>query len=66
MKQRHRSKGICRNHLPVGSIALVDEDDGQIGGSYGRTIAKVYCNKTLLNSILLDKGLAAIDTLFVM
>ena len=54
------TEGIC----PVGSIALVDEDDGQIGGSYGRTIAKVYCDKTLLNSILLDKGLATLDTTF--
>jgi len=28
---------------PVGSSALVDEDDGQTGGSYGRMIAVVYC-----------------------
>lgn len=54
------TEGIC----PVGSNALVDEDDGQTGGSYGRTIAKVYCGKTLLNSSLLEKGLATIDRTF--
>ena len=58
------AKEFTQSICPVGSTALVDEDDGQIGGSYGRTIAKVYCNKTLLNSILLEKGLATIDTTF--
>ena len=59
------AKEFTENICPVGSNALVDEDDGQIGGSYGRTIAKVYCGKTLLNSALFDKkGLAKIDTSF--
>jgi endonuclease YncB( thermonuclease family) len=58
------AKELTESICPVGSNALVDEDDGQIGGSYGRTIAKVYCGKTLLNSALLDKGLATIDTTF--
>jgi micrococcal nuclease len=31
---------------PVGSTALVDEDDGQTEGSYGRIVAVVYCNGT--------------------
>jgi endonuclease YncB( thermonuclease family) len=49
---------------PVGSTITVDQDDGQVKGSYGRMIAKVYCGKTLLNSALLDKGLGTIDTRF--
>jgi endonuclease YncB( thermonuclease family) len=38
---------------PVGSTALVDEDDGQTGGSYGRMVAKVYCGGKVLNEELL-------------
>ena len=58
------SKEFTESICPVGSNALVDEDDGQVGGSYGRMIGKVYCGKTLLNSALLDKGLGTIDTTF--
>jgi len=49
---------------PIGSTALVDEDDGQTGGSYGRTIGKVYCGDVSLNSALLEEGLAYIDETF--
>ena len=40
---------------PEGSAAIVDEDDGQRSGSYGRMVAVVYCqggniNEELLNS----------------
>ena len=41
---------------PVGSTALVDEDDGQTEGSYGRIIAVIYCNNRNLNSELMDSG----------
>lgn len=41
---------------PVGSTALVDEDDGQTEGSYGRIIAVIYCNNKNLNSELMDSG----------
>jgi endonuclease YncB( thermonuclease family) len=58
------AKEFTESICPVGSNALVDEDDGQTGGSFGRTIAKVYCGKTLLNSALLDNDLATIDTTF--
>ncbi len=37
----------------VGSTALVDEDDGQTQGSYGRMVAKVYCDGKMLNEELL-------------
>ena len=43
------------SECPVGSEALVDEDDGQTAGSYGRLIGVVYCNgsSTSLNQLLL-------------
>ena len=41
---------------PVGSTVLVDEDDGQVEGSYGRMVAKVYCGGKVLNEELLDAG----------
>ncbi len=53
-------ESICQ----VGSKALVDEDDGQRGGSYGRTIGELYCGDTLVNSALLEKGLGTIDKRF--
>ena len=39
---------------PIGTPALVDEDDGQQAGSFGRTVGLVYCNGLLLNEFLLD------------
>ena len=45
-------KGAC----PVGSTVLVDEDDGQQEGSYGRIVGAVYCNGQNLNQALLDSG----------
>lgn len=44
------------SECPVGSEALVDEDDGQKGGSFGRLIGVVYChgNISSLNEILLE------------
>ena len=45
---------------PVGSQALVDEDDGQTGGSYGRMVAVVYCGGVNLNAELLRSGLAVL------
>lgn len=51
---------------PIGSTAVVDEDDGQIQGSYDRMVAVVYCNGVNLNAILLEElvefDLASIDT----
>lgn len=50
------SRELIDTICPVGSNALVDEDDGQTGGSYGRIIAVIYCNDKNLNSELLDSG----------
>lgn len=47
---------------PVGSMALIDEDDGQTSGSYDRMVAKVYCSGKMLNEELLFANHAVIDT----
>ncbi|MFH0889898.1 MAG: thermonuclease family protein [Candidatus Aenigmatarchaeota archaeon] len=47
---------------PIGSTAIVDEDDKQTKGSYGRTVAVVYCNNKNLNSALLENGFGYIFT----
>ena len=36
---------------------LIDEDDGQTHGSYGRILAEVHCNDVNLNEELLDSGI---------
>ena len=58
------SKQFIEQICPVGSKVLVDEDDGQTGGSFGRLLAVVYCNGVNLNSAILESGLASIDTNF--
>lgn len=47
---------------PVGSTALVDEDDGQTAGSYGRMVGKVTCGGKMLNEQLLETHHAQILT----
>lgn len=59
-----KAKEFIENACSVGSLVLVDEDDGQIGGSYGRTIAKIYCNDVSLNEALVNSGLGYIDSRF--
>lgn len=49
---------------PVGSTVLVDEDDGQIEGSYDRMVAKVFCAGRILNAELLYAGHAEMYTQF--
>ena len=49
---------------PPGSTVLVDEDDLQTQGSYGRMIAVVYCNGMNLNKAVLDQNYGKIDTYF--
>ena len=50
------AKQFTEKLCPVGSSVLVDEDDGQINGSYDRTIAVVYCGNYNLNEWLLKLG----------
>ncbi|HEX6067575.1 MAG TPA: thermonuclease family protein, partial [Nitrososphaera sp.] len=49
---------------PVGSTVLVDEDDGQTSGSFGRMVAKVFCDGRILNAELLYAGHAEMYTQF--
>jgi len=57
---REFALSIC----PIGSTALVDEDDNQTGGSYGRTVGVVYCNGRNLNEEMVKNGFAIIDERF--
>ena len=56
------AKEFTESTCPVGSKALVDEDDGQKEGSYDRLIGLVYCGneRLLLNEHLLNEGHAQI------
>jgi endonuclease YncB( thermonuclease family) len=52
------AKHFTETNCKVGTRAMVDEDDGQKGGSYGRMIGMVYCEnmKNSLNEELLTSG----------
>jgi len=58
------ARELIANICPVGSNALVDEDDGQTQGSYDRIIAVVYCNNKNLNSELMDSGIGYLSLEF--
>ncbi len=49
------AKQFTGQTCPVGSSALVDEDDGQTEGSYGPMIAVVYCGGANLNAAPLSE-----------
>lgn len=55
------AKRLAELLCPIGSPALVDQDDGQRGGSYGRMIGEVHCNNSSnLAEQLLKSGFADI------
>ena len=58
------AKQFTETNCKVGTHAMVDEDDGQKGGSYGRMIGLVYCENmdSSLNKVLLTSGNAEIFT----
>jgi len=58
------SRDFIDTICPVGSDAIVDEDDSQTGESYGRIIGVVYCNGVNLNSELLDANLGYLENQF--
>ena len=58
------SREFIETICPVGSKVLVDEDDGQILGSYGRMVGAVTCNGVNLNSELLDANLGYLQDRF--
>ena len=55
-----QARNFIEHICPVGSKVLVDEDDGQTQGSYGRIIGKIYCNNLNLNEEVLEVGHAVI------
>ncbi len=52
------------NACPPGSFAVVDEDDLQTEGSFGRIIGVVYCDGVNVNDAILDAGLADLLAVF--
>jgi hypothetical protein len=60
------ARAFVMDNCGVGTNELVDEDDGQKGGSFGRMIASVYCgnNTSSLNELLLNSSKASILTEF--
>ena len=58
------SKNFIETICPVGSTVIVDEDDGQVLGSYGRIVGLVYCNDVILNQELLDANLGYLEERF--
>lgn len=58
------AKEFTSSLCPIRSLARFVVDDGQPQDQFGRTVAKVYCDDILLNSELLERGLATIDKRF--
>lgn len=58
------AKSLVEKLCPVGSRAVVDQDDTQRRDSFGRTLAVVWCGGKNTNAELLYAGLARIDTRF--
>jgi len=56
------AKQFVSDLCPVGSIALVDQDDYQLYDAYGRMLAVVHCGGKNLNKELLEEGHAVILT----
>ena len=56
------AKSFTSKRCPVGSKAIVDQDDGQPTDKYKRTVGKVICSGNVLNSDLLYNGHAKILT----
>ncbi len=56
------ARSFVMTNCGVGTNALVDEIDGQKGGSFGRMIASLYCgnNTNSLNELLLNSSKASI------
>lgn len=58
------ARNFIETLCPVGSTVTVDEDDGQVIGSYGRMVALIHCNDVNLNSELLDSNLGYLEDRF--
>jgi endonuclease YncB( thermonuclease family) len=58
------AKEYIEKICPQGSNAIVDKDDKQPQGSYGRIVAEVYCNGVSLNEEILKAKLGKISVSF--
>ena len=63
-KGGQEAKSFTSQFCSIGSSVIVDEDDKQIQGSYGRMIGQIFCNDKSLNEALLENNLAIIDSRF--
>ena len=61
-KEGENSKVFLEVICPMGSKIIIDEDDGQLQGSYDKTIAQVYCNGMSMNAEMIYNNHAIIDT----
>ena len=61
-KEGENSKVFLEIICPMGSKITIDEDDGQLQGSYDKTIAQVYCNGMSMNAEMIYNHHATIDT----
>ena len=59
-----QSLGFIEQICPVGSTAIIDQDDMQLEDKYGRILGVVYCNDMNLNKELLDLGLGDLYSAF--
>jgi len=55
-------KRLC----PVGSEAVIDQDDKQLTDKFGRMLAVIWCSGKNVNAELLYAGLGRIDTRYCM
>jgi micrococcal nuclease len=58
------ARDFIQEICPVGSTVLVDEDDRQTKGSYGRIIGVIFCNDLNLNEELVGSGLGDLTIRF--
>jgi len=56
----NEAREIASSVCPVGSTAIVDEDDGQ-NESYGRIVAVVYCERINLNARMVTNKYVTVD-----
>jgi endonuclease YncB( thermonuclease family) len=58
------TKEYIEKICPIGSNVIVDKDDKQTQGSYGRILAEIHCNGVSLNEEILKAKLGKISVSF--
>ncbi|NND87292.1 MAG: thermonuclease family protein [Nitrosopumilus sp.] len=59
-----KSRSFVEQVCPVGSTAIVDQDDDQLEDKYGRMLGVIYCDDLNVNQELLDSGLGDLYSAF--